>query len=116
MRRFSPRRTLATLAVGVLLSTPAAAVLAEENVFELTIRNHRFEPETLTVPANTPLKLRVENTDPTPEEFESHMLNREKIIPGGAKVIIALDPLEPGYYPFVGEFNESTAKGVIIAQ
>ena len=50
------------------------------------------------------------------EEFESHSLSREKVIPGGAKATIFIGPLKPGRYEFVGEFHEATAKGAVVAK
>jgi hypothetical protein len=82
----------------------------------LVIKDHRFEPAELKVPAGQRIKLVVHNQDAKPEEFESHALNREKVIPAGAKVTIYIGPLKPGRYPFVGEYNEATAKGVVIAE
>jgi len=58
----------------------------------------------------------VDNQDPTPEEFESHSMNREKVIPGGKKASIFIGPLKPGRYTFFGEYNEKTAQGVVIAE
>ena len=83
-------------------------------MFEIEIRNHIFEPDEITIPANTKVKLIVYNRDPTPEEFESFELNREKVIMGGAKATIFVGPLPPGEYPFFGEFNPGTALGKII--
>ena len=82
----------------------------------LVIKNHRFEPAELKVPAGQRIKLLVHNQDATPEEFESHSLNREKIVPGGAKVTIYIGPLTSGRYGFYGEYNEATAKGAVIAE
>lgn len=84
--------------------------------FALAIRDHRFEPAEIRVPAGQKVKLVVHNQDNTPEEFESHVLNREKIIAPGAKVNIFIGPLAPGRYPFFGEFHEKTARGVVIAE
>jgi hypothetical protein len=89
---------------------------AGEEVYSLLIKEHRFQPAELTVPAGTKVKLLVENLDSTPEEFESHGLNREKIISGNSKATIYIGPLAPGRYTFEGEFNAKTAQGVIIAQ
>jgi hypothetical protein len=97
------------------LLVPTLALAADPEVI-LTIRNHRFVPAELRVPAGKKIKLVIHNQDPTPEEFESHELNREKVIPGNSKVPIFIGPLAPGRYPFVGEFNQSTAKGVVIAE
>ena len=89
---------------------------AAEPELLLVIKNHRFEPAELKVPAGQRIKLTVHNQDNTPEEFESHGLNREKIIPGGAKASIFIGPLKPGRYPFYGEYNEATAKGAVVAE
>ena len=82
----------------------------------LVIKNHRFEPAELKVPAGQRVKLVVHNQDATPEEFESHSLNREKIVPGGAKVTIYIGPLSAGRYEFYGEYNPTTARGAVVAE
>jgi hypothetical protein len=43
-------------------------------------------------------------------------LKVEKVIPGKTKGIVRIGPLKPGRYPFVGEYHEDTAKGVVIAE
>jgi len=93
-----------------------ATLLAADAEYVLTIKNHQFAPAELKVPAGKKIKLIVMNQDATPEEFESHELNREKIIAGNSKATIYIGPLNPGQYPYVGEFNEKTAKGVIVAE
>ena len=95
--------------------TGATLLFAAED-FKIIIKNHQFEPSELTIPANKKVKLIVENQDSTAEEFESHDLNREKIIAGGKSATIFLDSLKPGTYKYVGEFNEEKAKGTIIAK
>ncbi|GAB3288443.1 hypothetical protein GCM10027297_33880 [Parahaliea aestuarii] len=95
---------------------PVAGTVSAAPEFELVIRDHLFEPSELTVPANTRVKLVVRNEDPTPEEFESYELNREKVILGGRKAVIFIGPLTPGTYPFFGEFNPLTAQGRVIAE
>ena len=104
------------LALAALMSLSLAAFAADEPEFKLVIENHKFTPETVTVPAGKKVKLVVENRDSTPEEFESHSLKREKVIPGKSSATIMIGPLKPGEYKFVGEFHEATAKGVVIAK
>lgn len=94
------------------LGSPAFAA----SEFQLTIKDHKFSPETLEVPAGEKIKITVMNEDATPEEFESYELNREKIIGANSKGVIFIGPLEPGKYPFFGEFNPDTAKGTIVAK
>ncbi|HEY6701355.1 MAG TPA: cupredoxin domain-containing protein [Pseudolabrys sp.] len=105
----------------VLLSLAAAVVLVPAELraqddFTVTIKNHRFTPSEIKVPANKRIQLTVVNDDPTPEEFESREMKVEKVIPGKSKGVVRIGPLAPGRYPFFGEFNEATAKGVLIAE
>lgn len=93
-----------------------AQALAADDVVTIQIKNHRFEPAEFTVPAGKKIKLIVDNNDDTPEEFESHALNREKVIAGNGKATIYIGPLSPGKYPFFGEFNVATAQGTIVAE
>lgn len=106
-------RLLTTLAISAFFAVVAQAAEPE---FTLSIKDHKFEPTELKVPAGKRVKLVVHNQDPTAEEFESHGMNREKVIPGGAKATIFIGPLKPGRYTFFGEYHEKTAKGVVIAE
>ena len=110
--------TIARAVLPLLFGLCAAlgAVQAAEPEVVLVIKNHRFEPAELKVSAGQRIKLVVHNQDSTPEEFESHSLNREKIVPAGAKVTIYIGPLKSGRYEFVGEYNQATAKGTVVAE
>lgn len=100
----------------VLLLVYIQFVAAETPVYEIEIKEHLFYPSELEIPPNTKVKLIVLNRDPTPEEFESYELNREKVIMGSAKGIVFIGPLQPGVYPFFGEFNPLTAQGKIVVK
>jgi hypothetical protein len=102
------------LAASALLPSAGAARAADE--ITVTLKDHRFSPTEVKVPANKRVTIIVVNDDPTPEEFESHPLKVEKMIPGKSKALIRIGPLKPGRYEFVGEYHESTAKGVVIAE
>ena len=111
-----------SLTVALLASSALSAglfnvhALAADNAYTLTIKDHRFEPAQLEVPAGKKLTLLVKNLDPTPEEFESHDLKREKVIPGNGQATITVGPLKAGTYKFVGEYHEKTAQGQIVAK
>lgn len=107
-------RTLFAVALATFILAPAAQ--AAEPELSIVIKDHRFQPAELRVPANQRIKVVVHNQDSTAEEFESHSLKREKVIPPGAKVAIYIGPLKPGRYEFVGEFNAATAKGAVVAE
>ncbi len=89
---------------------------ADDPSFTLTIRDHRFAPEELQVPAGVKIKLLIRNEDPTAEEFESTELHREKVVPPGKEVPVFVGPLDPGSYGFFGDFNPKTARGRIVAK
>jgi Cupredoxin-like domain len=99
-----------------LIALSAQAADDELTLQTLVIENHRFTPAELKVPAQKKIKLVVENRDASAEEFESHALNREKLVPGKGKATIYVGPLAPGRYEFFGDFNQKTAQGVLIAQ
>ncbi len=105
------KHRLLALALGLL---PLLSMAADE--IAITIKDHKFSPAEVRVPAGQKVKLVIENQDATPEEFESHELNREKIIAPKSKAAIWIGPLKPGKYPFMGEFNQATAQGVVIAE
>ena len=94
---------------------PLAAYAADAD-YTLTIKDHRFQPAGLTIPAGKKIRLLVENQDATPEEFDSYELNREKVIAGNSSAIIFIGPLTPGHYAFSGEFHADTAQGAIVAK
>ena len=104
------RRLLLCLA---LLPT---VVLAADLEYTLVIRDHRFFPAEIRIPAEKKIRLLLDNQDATAEEFESHELNREKVVPGKSKLPVFIGPLASGRYPFYGDFHPQTATGVIIAE
>jgi len=106
------RLVLPLLAASVLGAAPASA----QETYTIVFKNHRIVPDVLQVPSGQKIKLIVDNQDPTPEEFESHSLNREKVIPGKSKATIFIGPLKPGSYEIFGEFHQDTAQGRIVAK
>lgn len=81
--------------------------------FVITLENHLFQPTIIEIPANTKVKIRFVNLDPTPEEIDSFDMNREKVVFGNSKATIFVGPLEPGDYEFFGEFHPQTAVGIV---
>jgi hypothetical protein len=102
------------LALALLLAVAPALARADDRT--LTIKDHTFTPAEIKVPANQRVQLTVINEDATPEEFDSSALKVEKVVPGKSKGIVRIGPLKPGRYPFIGEYHEATAKGVVVAE
>ncbi|NBX02819.1 MAG: cupredoxin domain-containing protein [Alphaproteobacteria bacterium] len=107
-------KTVYITLAAMFLTSPA---LAEDlKTFDIIIKDHKFSPASVEIPADQKVKLLVKNQDATPEEFESHDFNREKIIPGNSQATIFVGPLKAGEYKFFGEFNEATAQGKLIVK
>lgn len=100
----------------LLMHLQAKIVLADFIEVDLIIKDHKFEPEILELPAGKKIRITVYNQDDTIEEFESIELKREKIVLAHSKARIILAPLKPGEYKFFGEFHEETAQGKIIVK
>src|SRR5262245_10105220 len=114
-------KTFACLLLGVAaLSAGAAmphrAMAADDVEVTISIKDHRFDPAEVKVPAGKPIKITVKNLDSTAEEFESKSLKVEKVISGNSTAVIRLKPQSKGSYKFFGEYHEKTAQGVLLAE
>ncbi len=99
----------------MLMAVPGAAWADDPATFRLTLKGHVFAPSGLTVPAGKRLILIVRNDDDTPAEFESRELGAEKVISAGREATIRVGPLAAGSYPFIDEFHQDQAHGVLTA-
>lgn len=102
------------MALGLIIAATAPVKAAEE--YTLTLKDHKFTPDKLTVPADKKFTLIVKNGDTTAAEFESNDFKREKIIAGGTTAKINVGPLKAGSYKFFDEFHEDTAQGILTVE
>ena len=98
----------------ILLSLRPGTLSAAEAV-SLAIKDHRFSPDRVSVPAGERFRIEVTNLDDTPEEFESADLKVEKIVVPGGKIAVMAGPLKPGTYKFFGDYHPDTAVGFVTA-
>ncbi|AWK87248.1 cupredoxin domain-containing protein [Azospirillum thermophilum] len=110
-------RRLAVLsaALALLALSPLPAAAADQTV-TIVIKDHRFDPAEVKLPAGQKVTLLVDNQDATSEEFESNELKVEKIVGGRKQIKVTVGPLKPGRYTFFGEFHEATAQGAIVVE
>jgi hypothetical protein len=104
------------LGMSLLLGAALPLRAADLPAFNLAVKDGRFTPEKLEVPAGQKFRLIVRNEGSGPEEFESSDLNREKVVTPGNSVVIFIGPLKPGTYGFFGDFHPQTARGQIVAK
>lgn len=79
----------------------------------LTLKDHHFTPDRLTLPAGERVRLEVVNADATPAEFESSDLRVEKIVTAGGRITVWVGPLKPGAYKFFDDYHPDTATGTV---
>lgn len=111
------RTSIAALATGLLIvSGTLANAASDATSFTLTIKDHRFKPQSLTVPAGKEFDLVVVNDDPTAEEFESNDFHVEKMVAAGKQIKLHVGPLTAGSYSFFGDRHQDTALGNLFAE
>ena len=95
---------------------PLLAGAADAPSYTLTLKDHRYQPSELRIPANVRIKLELINQDPSPEEFESNDFPAEKIVMPKSSATLFVGPLKAGRYHFFGDFHQPTAQGTLIVE
>ena len=105
----------ATAALLALSATgPANAQSATE--IQLSYKDKKFEPAEIAAPANTPIVIKFRNLDRDAMEFESDALHIEKVVAAGKEATFKIRAQKPGRYEFFDEYNEKTARGVLVVK
>src|ERR1700751_3296171 len=99
----SPRRWIGGfLAILIPLTLPTVARAVDP--VQLTLQNHRFQPDHVTVPAGERFRIELTNRDDTVDEFESYDMKFEKIVVPGGHISVFAGPLHPGTYKFFDDY------------
>ena len=109
------RLSLAALTAALLAGVSAAEAAPYAHAVTLTLKDHRFTPETVQVPAGQRVRIELINQDAATEEFDSEDLHVEKDVTPNGRVSFVVGPLKPGTYSFMGELHADTAGGAIEA-
>ena len=99
-----------------VLLLPLLASAADVASYTLTLKDHRYQPSELRIPANVRIKLELINQDPSPEEFESDDFPAEKIVMPNSRTSLFIGPFKPGRYRFYGDFHQPTAQGTLVVE
>ena len=112
------RYFIVALSAVAVLATPIlrGKALAADSPVELRYENRRFAPQTITVPANRPFRVKVINASKETIEFESFKLNRERVIGPGETITVNVPALSPGNYDFYDDFHGDVPEGVMVAK
>ncbi|HEX3418397.1 MAG TPA: cupredoxin domain-containing protein [Stellaceae bacterium] len=99
---------------GLFLLAIAASALADDPSFSILLKNNRFVPSDVQIPAGAKVKLVVRNENPTASEFESTQFHREKIVAPGQEITVFVGPLDPGSYEFFDDFHPETRGHLVV--
>lgn len=115
--KFMLRLVVALIAaVAFFAALPRSALAQQPLEISLTIKDGKFEPAEIEVPANTPVRLKLKNLEPKPVEFESNILRFEKIVTAGSEATVNVRAQKPGRYEFFDEFREETVRGALVVK
>lgn len=109
------KHALLSVVFGLLLASGGASA-DDMPTFKLLMKDGRFFPETLEVPANTRFRLEVKNEGPGATEFESLELKKELVLAPGVTRNLVFFPMKPGSYKFFDDFHPETGQGKIVAK
>jgi Cupredoxin-like domain len=114
-RKFSRTSMLLMFSLASLAAIGAARA---ENAIEvaLSYKDKKFDPPEINAPANTPIVIKFRNLDREAMELESDTLHIEKVVAAGKDVTIKIRAQKPGRYEFFDEYNEKTARGVLVVK
>jgi plastocyanin len=99
---------------GLLVLIAAAPVIADDPSFAITLKDNRFVPSEVPVPAGVKVKLVVRNDNAVASEFESTELHREKVVTPGGEITVFVGPLDPGSYEFFDDFHPQTRGHLVV--
>ena len=86
------RNILALLGLAAFLALSPAAAQAQS--ITVTIKDHKFTPSEIKIPANKRVEITVVNDDATPEEFESY----RRLALGKGFLMVSASPLTRSSY------------------
>ncbi|HKF29166.1 MAG TPA: cupredoxin domain-containing protein [Candidatus Binataceae bacterium] len=109
------RHFLTTIAAAAIAVACAGGARAQDEQ-QIRFENHKFTPQTLSVPCGQKLIIKVVNASQETIEFESFKLNREKVVTPGETIIVRLPELSAGAYDFYDDFHQDVPEGSIVAK
>src|SRR5438105_7987866 len=107
------RFAILTLAITASSMAPTIAKPIDTKVIVVILKDHKFSPSAITVPAGERVKIDLTNRDGTADDFDSDDLHVDKELGPHGHASFLIGPLKPGKYAFKGELHPSTAVGEI---
>jgi plastocyanin len=96
--------------------TAISAQAQQATEIQLSYKDKKFDPAEISVPADTPIVIKLKNLDAKAMEFESKTLRVEKVVAGSTDATINVRAQKPGRYEFFDEYNEKVARGALVVK
>ena len=109
------RVTILLLSVALAAGATTVGAAGDGAPVVLTLKDHRFSPHSVQVPAGQRIRIELINRDAASEEFDSQDLGVEKDVTPNGRTSFVVGPLKPGTYSFMGELHADTAAGELVA-
>ena len=93
----------------LLFIVPAIANADSLSLYNVTIRDGVFDPQSIEVPEGQRFKISVKNIGSGPAEFENLSMRVEKVLGPGVESFVVIHPLKAGSYHFIDEFHMDMA-------
>lgn len=84
--------------------------------FLVEVRDGRFTPGRIEIPARRRVRIELVNHGPGPLEFENDEMGIEKVLGAGGRSFVVLPPLQPGRHEISDEFNPITGVLEVLAR
>lgn len=105
--------TAAAVAASFVAFAPLAS--AEETTFEVSVKDHQFQPSEFKAAAGAAIVFKVKNLSTSPVEFESEPLQFETVVKPNAEILVKVKPQKPGRYSFFDDLHQET-KGILVVE
>ncbi len=104
-------------ALAALWLAPAGFARADDlATYEITLKDHHFNPAEIHVPTGKPFFVVVTNASDAADEFEMLIPALERPLQPGQQGKVKIRPLGPGRFPFFGESDPDREQGVFISE
>jgi hypothetical protein len=104
-------------ALSALCLAPACLARADDlATYEITLKDHHFNPAEIHVPTGKPFFVVVTNASDAPDEFEMLIPALEKTLQPGQQGKVKIKPLGPGRFPFFGESDPDNEQGAFMSE
>jgi plastocyanin len=109
------RKAAIAVAIATSFVLAAPSVRAGDATFEVSVKDHQFQPAEFKATAGSAIVFKVKNLGAEPVEFESEPLQFEQVVKPNAEITVKVKPQKPGRYVFFDDLHQDT-KGALVVE